>query len=108
METYHVTDFPEYEKVFRKHSTAVIELMRILEEKIKADLEIQSYRPKDLFVMVERMMYHANGIYEKENNIEDSFKIGTTLFVDSDETWSRLRTILKEEIAHYFDGKSKE
>lgn len=103
MSDYCTTDFASYSELFRKRATVVVELMRILDEKITTELEIATMRPKDLFRMVMDMTYEVDKMYKKENNIEEeSFFVDS--FITKDETISKMRSMLQEEFKRYLGG----
>jgi hypothetical protein len=100
---YHKDDFDTYARLFSEESTRIVELMRILDEKINTELDMHSVRPKDLFRMVMDLSYDVDRTYKKEKNIQDETYTLTT-FASKDEIFSQMRTALKEEFQRYLDG----
>lgn len=74
--------------------------MKILDERIAAELGMPTMRPKDLFRMVQDMKYDVDRSYKKEKNIEDDH-IFLDTFVTKDETISKMQTMLKDEFKRY-------
>jgi hypothetical protein len=100
-------DFETYSRLFAIHSTKVVELMRILEEKITVELEMVNVRPKDLFRMVMEMSWRVDNLYKKEKNIPDEFRFLDTMVVKN-ETISEMRSMLQDEFKRYLgDGDAE-
>lgn len=107
MSDYCTDDFEFYSELFNKRATVIVELMRILDEKMKTELEMWSMRPRDLFRMVMDMSYEVDRLYKKEKNIEDD-RIILDAFVTRDETISKMQTMLQDEFKRYLgDGDAE-
>lgn len=103
MYEYKSEDFETYSRCFDREATRMVELMRILDEKIQTELDMHSVRPKDLFRMVMDLSYGADAEYKKEKNIEDT-PFNITTFVSKDELSSQMRVLLRDELQRYFGG----
>jgi hypothetical protein len=103
MNGYHKDDFDTYVRLFSEESTRIVELMRILDEKINTELDMHSVRPKDLFRMVLDLSYDVDRTYKKEKGIEDE-PYSITTFASKDEILSEMCSTLREEFQRYLDG----
>lgn len=81
--------------------------MKILDERISAELGMPTMRPKDLFRMVIDLSYEVDRLYKKRKNIEDDH-IVLDAFVTRDETISKMQTMLKDEFKRYLGGGDAE
>lgn len=81
--------------------------MKILDERISAELGMPTMRPKDLFRMVMDLSYEVDRLYKKEKNIEDDH-IVLDAFVTRDETISKMQTMLQDEFKRYLGGGDAE
>ena len=105
MAEYYMQDFETYSKLFREHSLRMVELMRIVDEHLVTELEMASVRPKDLFRMVQELMFEVDRSYKKEKNIEDEPCMLTTYF-SKDDVLAEMRTLLREQFQHYLGTQS--
>lgn len=103
MSEYKSEDFETYAKCFSVEATRMVELMRIIDEKLQSELNMLSVRPKDLFRMVLDLSYDTESAYKKEKNIEDE-PFNITTFISKDELSSQLRTLLRDELQRYFNA----
>ena len=103
MSEYKSEDFETYAKCFSVEATRMVELMRIIDEKLQSELNMLSVRPKDLFRMVLDLSYDTERAYKKEKNIEDE-PFNITTFISKDELSSQLRTLLRDELQRYFNA----
>lgn len=103
MSEYKSEDFETYAKCFSVEATRMVELMRIIDEKLQSELNMLSVRPKDLFRMVMDLSYDTDRAYKKEKNIEDE-PFNITTFISKDELSSQLRTLLRDELQRYFNA----
>lgn len=100
-------DFDTYSKLFHQHSIRVVELMRILKDKMYVELGAQDVKPRDLYKMVHDLMYAVDNSYKKEKGIKDSLDSFIYPFMEKDEVWSEMRTMLQQELDRYFNGTDK-
>jgi hypothetical protein len=100
MSDYCVEDFETYSRLFELKAEKTVELMRILDQKISDKLDMPTMRPKDLFRMVMDMGYEIDRLYKKEKNIEEA-PIFIETFFTQDETISKMRTMLQDELKRY-------
>jgi len=106
MSEYKSEDFETYARCFSVEAARMVELMRILDEKLQIELEMQTMQcmcPKDLFRMVMELGYDTERAYKKEKNIEDE-PFNITTFISKDELSSQLRTLLRDELQRYFNA----
>lgn len=106
MTPYYMGDFDTYSKLFRQHSLRVVELMRILDEQLVNE-QMTSIRPRDLYKMVNDMMYAVDDSYKKEMGIKDNSESYIFPYMSKDEVWAEMRTMLQQELARYLDDKNK-
>jgi len=107
MYKYCAEDFEFYAELFHKQSSRTVDLMKILDERISAELGMSTMRPKDLFRMVMDLSYEVDRLYKKEKNIEDDH-IVLDAFVTKDETISKMQTMLQDEFKRYLgDGDAE-
>ena len=100
-------DFEFYSELFHKQASRTVDLMKILDERISAELGMPTMRPKDLFRMVMDLSYEVDRLYKKEKNIEDDH-IVLDAFVTKDETISKMQTMLQDEFKRYLgDGDAE-
>lgn len=101
---YYMEDFPVYTELFKKHSLRTVELMRIVDEHLKTELNMVAARPKELYYMVNELIYKADKSYKKEKDIVDSdeFLIYRSLGEHAKE---EMRTVFREEVQRYFGVK---
>jgi hypothetical protein len=106
MSEYKSEDFETYARCFSLEATRVVELMRILNETLQIELEMQTMQcmsPRDLFRMVLDLSYDTDRAYKKEKNIGDE-----PFNITNDELSSQLRTLLRDELQRYFAGNDGE
>ena len=110
MSEYKSEDFETYARCFSLEAIRVVELMRILNETLQIELEMQTMQcmsPRDLFRMVLDLSYDTDRAYKKEKNIGDE-PFNITTFISKDELSSQLRTLLRDELQRYFAGNDGE
>lgn len=101
MHTYLASDFPNYSELFRAHAIRMVELMRIVDETLKTDLDMVTVRPKDLYTITNELLYDVDEIYKKEHNIADN-DYSPISYRFNDSTISEMRTMLRDELKNYF------
>lgn len=101
---YYMEDFPIYAELFKQHSLRTVELMRIVDEQLKTELNMVAARPKELFYIVNELIYKADKSYKKEKEIIDSddYLIYRSL---GEHAQGEMRTIFREEVQRYFGVK---
>ena len=91
---YFIDDAANYTKSFQQYATNYGSLMRIVEANCFPYQEIPA---KELFDATGDLMYPVNGLYKKQNNIEDG-ETSYVTYVKKDE----LKTMLAEVVQEYF------
>lgn len=102
MHPYLVEDFPHYAKLFRLHAIRMVELMRIVDETLKTDLDMVTVRPKDLYTITNELLYDVDEIYKKEHDIKDNDHYAPISFGFNERVASEMRTLLQDELKSYF------
>lgn len=93
---YFIDDAANYTKSFQQYATNYGSLMRMVEASCFPYQEIPA---KELFDATGDLMYSTNGLYKKQNNIEDEESSYTT-YVNKNE----LKTMLAEVVQEYFNS----
>lgn len=103
---YYMEDFPVYAELFRKHSLRTVELMRIVDEHLKTELNMVAARPKELFYIVNELLYKTEQSYKKEKEITNSsdYLVYRSL---GEHAQGEIRTIFREEVQRYFGVKDE-
>lgn len=107
MAEHYMDDFDAYSKLFRKHSIRVIELMKMMQDKMQLELGQQEINRRDLYKMVHDLMYAVDNTYKQEKGIKDSFDSFVYPFMSKDEVWAEMRTMLQQELDRYFHANDK-
>jgi len=100
MADFCIEDYDLYSELFDQHSTAIIGLMRILDQKIVADLALPVTRPRELFRMVMDLSYEVDRLYKKEKNIKDEWHVIDSTRMGQDMI-DQMKTVLQSEFNHY-------
>ena len=95
---YFIDDAANYTKSFQQYVTNYGSLMRIVEASCFPYQEIPA---KELFDATGDLMYPVNGLYKKQNNIQDE-DTSSTSYVSKNE----LKTMLAEVVQEYFNNAS--
>lgn len=95
---YFINDSANYAESFQQYVTNYSSLMRMVETSCFAFKEVSG---KELFDMTGDLMYSANELYKKQNNIKDE-ESSYTSYVSKNE----LKTMLAEVVQEYFNNVS--
>lgn len=101
MREYFHKDFDNYSPLFREHAIYFAELMKVLDDEFIGMGHPPAARTRELFRMTQELIYMVDNAYEQKFTPERESNFRFTSFVSQDEILSGVRTMLKEELAHY-------
>jgi len=106
MNYYHLNNPDAYYECFDKEVEHYVKLMSKLDNAIiMANLSLPG-KSKDLFDMVDAMIYSVEKRYKKEHNIEEEDRGLYFSEVTEGKLIDNMRNMLKEEVISYFDQLS--
>ena len=106
MNYYHLDNPDAYYECFDKEVKHFAKLMSTLDNALIHSNLPPVGKTKDLFDMVETMLYSVEKRYKKEHNLEEE---DNGLFFSStteDRLINSMKTVLQEEVTRYFDQLS--
>lgn len=104
-EEYYMQDFDTYASLFRGHAMCMVEMMRIMDEIIQTDLNIAVGRPKQLYDMVNDLLYKVDRSYKAKKNIAD--RELEIIYRSFDEgAKDQMRNVFREEVERYFNNQT--
>jgi hypothetical protein len=102
MNYYHLDNPDSYRECYEAEIKHCVNLMAMLDRAIIHSNLPPVGKTKDLFDMVDTMLYSVEKRYKKEHNIEEK---DPGLFFSStteDKLIDSMKTVLQEEVARYF------
>jgi hypothetical protein len=106
MNYYHIDNPDSYHECYKAEIEHYAELMSTLDRAIIHSNLPPVGKTKDLFDMVDALLYIVEKRYKKEHNIEEEDRGLFFSDVTEDKLIDRMRTMLKEEIVSYFSQVS--
>ena len=102
MSKHYQENFESYLESYKEEVKAQVEFMKILDDEIIYGELPPISKSKELFSIVENIRYAVDCRYEKKHNIVEE---GDTLFpyFRKDDILSEMRTMLREEVALFFN-----
>jgi hypothetical protein len=103
-------DFNTYLEVFSKEVLITAELMRITLETFQNQLKVAELRSpsfKEVYDIVSVLTYYADRSYKNKKGIHDNAFFTSPYSYDKDDVFAEMRTLLREEVQNYFDGRDE-
>ena len=111
MNFYHVDNPDSYYECYEEEVAHVTKLMAALDRALIHSNLPPVGKTKELFDMVDAMMYAVENRYKKKNDVPDKYDEGNYVtYFKKDELVNSMKTMLQEEVTRYFDqisGMSK-
>lgn len=103
-------DFKDYSEVFSKEALIMAKLMRITLEGFRNEPMIAEFdcpSLKELYDMAGDLTFYADRSYKNKKGIHDNAFFTSPYSYDKDDVFAEMRTLLREEVQNYFDGRDE-